>query len=70
MNIGLDETTKSRINDEQAALAQLQTQWSGFSPSDRALCSKNETLISDVPPSYVELLTCLQGQQIVKKMNN
>jgi len=69
MNIGLDETTKSCINDEQAALAQLQTQWSGFAPSDRVLCSKNETIVSDIPPSYVELLTCLQGQQIVKKMN-
>jgi hypothetical protein len=69
MNIGLDETTKSCINDEQAALAQLQAQWSGFAPADRALCSKNENIVSDVPPSYVELLTCLQGQQIVKKMN-
>ena len=69
MNIGLDETTKSCINDEQAALAQLQTQWSGFAPSDRALCSKDETIV-DIPPSYVELLTCLQGQQIVKKMNH
>ena len=70
MNIGLNETTKSCINDEQAALAQLQTQWSGFAPADRALCSKDETDISGIPPSYVELLTCLQGQQIAKKMKN
>jgi hypothetical protein len=70
MNVGLDETTKSCIKDEQAALGLLQTQWSQFAPSDRALCSKDETDISDIPPSYVELLTCLQGQQIAKKMNN
>jgi hypothetical protein len=70
LNVGLDETTKSCIKDEQAALGQLQTQWSQFAPSDRALCSKDETDISGIPPSYVELLTCLQGQQIAKKRNN
>ncbi len=69
LNVGLDETTKSCIRDEQAALGQLETQWSQFAPSDRAMCSKNEVDISGIPPSYVELLTCLQGQQIVKKMN-
>jgi hypothetical protein len=70
LNVGLDETTKSCVKDEQAALDQLQTQWSQFAPSDRAMCSKNEIDIGGIPPSYVELLTCLQGQQIVKKMKD
>jgi hypothetical protein len=70
LNVGLDETTKSCIKDEQAALGKLQTLWPESAPSDRAMCSKNETDISGIPPSYVELLTCLQGQQIVEKMNN
>jgi hypothetical protein len=70
MNVGLDENTKSCIRDEQAALDQLQTQWPQSAPPDRAMCSKNETDVSGIPPSYVELLTCLQGQQIVEKMNN
>jgi hypothetical protein len=62
-SVGLDETTKSRIKDEQAAPGQLQTQWP-------QLTSKDETDISGIPPSYVELLTCLQDQQIAKKMNS
>jgi hypothetical protein len=35
---------------------------------DRAMCTANETDVSGAPPSYVDLLTCLQGQQIAKKM--
>jgi len=70
LDVGLDETKKSCIKDEQAALNQLQTQWSEFAPADKAMCSKNETDLSDIPPSYVDLLTCLQGQQIAKKMKN
>jgi hypothetical protein len=69
-SVGLDETTKSRIKDEQAAPGQLQTQWPQLTPSERAMCSKDETDISGIPPSYVELLTCLQDQQIAKKMNS
>jgi len=70
LNVGLDESTKSCIRNEQAALDTLQSQWSQFGPSDRAMCAKNETDIPGVPPSYVDLLTCLQGQQIAKKMKN
>jgi len=68
LSVGLDESTKGCIHDEQAARDHLQAQWSQFAPSDRAMCTANETDVSSAPPSYVDLLTCLQGQQIAKKM--
>ena len=64
---GLDETIKSCIHDEQTARDQLQVQWSQFAPSDRAMCTANETDVPGATPSYVDLLTCLQGQQLGKK---
>jgi hypothetical protein len=67
---GLDvESVKSCVHDEQQALDQLQTQWSQFAPSDRAMCTGETTQGDGVPPSYVELLTCLQGQLLAKKLN-
>jgi len=68
LNVGLDETTKNCILEEQTARRQLQAQWPQFSPSSRARCSLNETDVSGVPPSYVELLTCLQEELTVKKL--
>jgi hypothetical protein len=70
LSAGLDESTKRCIHDEQAARDQLQAQWSRFAPSDRGMCTTNATDVSGVPPSYVDLLTCLQGQQLAKKMKN
>ena len=70
LNTGLDESTKRCIHDEQAAQDQLQTQWSQFAASDRAMCTANETNVPGAPPSYVDLLTCLQGQQLAKKMKD
>src|SRR5277367_665706 len=70
LNAGLDESTKSCIKDEQVARDQLQAQWSQFAPSDRAMCTANETDVPGAPPSYVDLLTCLQGQQLGRKMKN
>jgi hypothetical protein len=70
LNVGLDESTKNCIKDEQTARDRLQSQWSQFSPSGRASCSRNENDVGGVPPSYVELLTCLQDQLAVKKLNN
>jgi hypothetical protein len=66
---GLDETMKKCVHDEQQAQDQLQTQWSQFAASDRAMCTSLTTEGAGAPPSYVELLTCLQGQQLAKKMN-
>jgi hypothetical protein len=61
LNVGLDESTKRCVQDEQQALDQLQTQWSQFAPSDRAMCTTETTDVGGAPPSYVELLTCLQA---------
>jgi hypothetical protein len=73
-NAGLNATIKRCMDDEQHAKAQLETQWSGFTNSDRAICT-SETVgeQSDdnaTPPSYVELLTCLQDQQLARKPKN
>ena len=46
------------MKDEQAARAQLESQWDRFAATDRASCSQNETVGGT--PSYVELLSCLQ----------
>jgi hypothetical protein len=71
LNVGLDETIKRCVQDEQQARDQLQTQWSQFAPSDRVMCTSEATNTegAGVPPSYVNLLTCLQGQLLVKKLN-
>jgi hypothetical protein len=68
LNVGLDETTKNCILNEQTARRHLQEQWPQFSPSSRAKCSLNETDVPGVPASYVELLTCLQDDLAVKKL--
>jgi hypothetical protein len=70
LSVGLDETTKACVHDEQAARDQLETIWSQFRPSDRNMCTANTTDISAVPPSYVALLTCLQAQRNAKKLMN
>jgi len=48
----------SCMNDEKSARAMLQSQWDQFSASERTSCV--ETTTTGGPPSYVELLTCLQ----------
>ena len=68
LNTGLDETTKRCVQDEQAARDQLQTQWSQFGASDRKMCISNATDVPGSPPSYVDVLTCLQAQLLAKKM--
>ena len=69
LDVGLDETIRRCVRDEQQARDQLQTQWSQFAPSDGVMCTSETTEGGGVPPSYVELLTCLQGQQLAKKLN-
>ena len=69
LNVGMDEPTQKCIHDEQAARDQLRAQWSKFAPSDRAMCTANEVDVPGAPPSYVDLLTCLQGQQLEKTKN-
>jgi hypothetical protein len=68
-NAGLDATIKRCSDDEKEAKAQLQTQWSQFQPSDQKMCLELANGTAGlVTPSYVELLTCLQGQQLVRKL--
>jgi hypothetical protein len=71
-NAGMSATIKRCVDDEQQAKDQLQTQWSDFAGSDRVMCT-SETVgeksdDSSTPPSYVELLTCLQDQQLARKL--
>jgi hypothetical protein len=71
-NAGLNATIKKCVSDEQQAKDQLQTQWSDFASADRVMCT-GETVgeksdDNSTPPSYVELLTCLQDQQLARKL--
>jgi len=68
LNAGMNETIKRCATDEQQAKDQLQMQWSGFANADRILCRGVTTNDSSTPPSYVELLTCLQDQQAARKL--
>ncbi len=68
LDTGLDETIKNCVRDERQARDQLQTQWSQFAPPDRVMCTGETTQGDGIPPSYVELLTCLQGQMLAKKL--
>jgi hypothetical protein len=71
-NAGMDATIKRCVDDEQRAKDQLQNQWSGFAASDRAMCVSEavgeEADVNATPPSYVDLLTCLQDQQFARKL--
>jgi hypothetical protein len=56
------------VQDEKKALDQIQSLWPQVAPSDRTVCIGEATNVSDVPPSYVELLICLEMQQSAKKL--
>jgi hypothetical protein len=65
---GFGGPIKRRMDDEQQAKDQLETQWLGFVNSDRFMCT-TETVgekadAGATPPSYVELLTCVQDAQL------
>jgi hypothetical protein len=65
---GLNATIKRCEDDERDAKNQLQTLWSQFMPPDKKMCIGQTADDASNPPSYVELLTCLQGQQFVRKL--
>jgi hypothetical protein len=67
-SLGMSGTIKRCVDDEQKAKDQLQTEWSGFINSDRAMCMASTTNDPANPPSYVELLTCLEDQQLARKL--
>ena len=66
-NAGLNATIKRCADDEQKAKDQLQAQWPQFVPSDKKMCMELTTDDPSTAPSYVELLTCLHGQQLVER---
>jgi hypothetical protein len=66
VNAGLNATIKRCVADEQQALSQLEAQWTQFQNSERSQCSQ-EASIGDTP-SYVELLTCLQGAKLARQL--
>jgi hypothetical protein len=68
LDAGMNETIKRCVSDEQQAKDQLETNWSGFATADQTMCTASTTNDSSIPPSYVELLTCLQDQQAVRKL--
>jgi hypothetical protein len=68
LNAGLNETIKQCVSDEQKAKDQLQAQWPEFPVADRKMCGGEVTDDSSIPPSYVELLVCLQDQQLARKL--
>src|SRR6266481_6835056 len=69
-NAGLNATIKRCADDEQKAKDQLQTQWSGFVNSDRVMCTTeavgNKADADVTPSNYVDLLSCIQDQQLVR----
>jgi hypothetical protein len=73
-NAGVNATIKRCMDDEQQAKDQLETQWLGFMNSDRIMCTTEtvgEKADADAtPPSYVELLTCIQDEQLARKLPN
>ena len=71
-NAGMNATVKRCMDDEQKAKDQLETQWSGLTNSDRVMCTNeavgNRADADVTPPSYVDLLTCIQDQQLLRKL--
>ena len=67
-SLGKGGTIKRCMDDEQQAKAQLQAKWPEFAGSDRTMCVSSTTDNSANPPSYVDLLTCLQDQQLARKL--
>ena len=69
---GMNATIKRCSDDEERARDQLQTQWSSYSASDRAMCTGeavgNKADANSTPPSYVDLQTCLEDQQLARKL--
>ena len=69
---GMNATIKRCMDDEQRAKGQLEAQWAAFVGADRAMCTSeavgNKADAGTTPPSYVDLLTCLQDQQLARKL--
>jgi hypothetical protein len=66
LSVGMNETVKRCVADEQQALTQLQTQWSQYREADKAQCTGQAKIGGE--PSYVDLLTCLQLTQDARQL--
>jgi hypothetical protein len=71
-NAGMNATIKRCMDDEQQAKDQLETQWLGVANSDRVTCTSaaagDKADAETDPPSYVDLLTCIQDAQLARKL--
>jgi hypothetical protein len=71
---GMNATIKRCMDDEQQAKDQLETQWLGLVNSDRVTCTSeavgNKAEAEADPPSYVNLLTCIEDAQLARKLPN
>jgi hypothetical protein len=58
------QTLDSCLQKEEAARDQLRNGWASFPARDRTECSGAATI---GPPSYVDLLTCLEMREDVRR---
>ena len=58
VHVADSQTFNSCMHDESTARAQLVKSWQSWSASDRTQCADEAS--SGGPPSYVDLLVCLQ----------
>ncbi len=63
--VGARHSMDACLRDEQRARATLQDQWGAFGETERARCLRLTRLGG--PPSYVELLTCLQMDKAAER---
>lgn len=67
--IGLGESSASAcMRNEQQTRATLQKQWNSYGRAERSRCEQLITLGG--PPSYVELLSCLQMAQEARNIHD
>ena len=65
--LSLDTTLRQCLSDEKSARAELERQWTQFSPALRQRCGA--TTETGGSPSYVEVLVCLQMGQDAAQMD-
>lgn len=66
LGLSVSQTPDACIKDEENAREQLKEKWSSFPASDRNRCISTTEIGGTA--SYVEVLTCLQIAQDVKKL--
>jgi hypothetical protein len=64
--LGTSERVEDCADDEKHARDQLGAQWNQYDPVGRARCTRMST--ASRPSSYVELLTCLEMDQLARKV--